>query len=1463
MPQTQPWQQGSIVDDSSQGQGQVSIQPWQQGPIVDAPEPVQPTELEFDDDDQYNLLELQSLLDSLEPPIQPAISTSTLVEPPRSKVQELLDMNKDAEKTASDRGYLATEEDKKPDPSGIDDANRDYYVSQFGDPRPQPSIGQGKPPKEPSELTAEDVGKAQAYVIMDNMAKKYGVKDARNRLKASGAIDPRFQVFVDGFLGIASGGAADLLTTPAEEGAFGLFGMLAGFYAPSKIISGAGVVSKTALRASRLGAGETAASLAGRAIGSAATFGLRSSSEVAAQIANDEEVTVNEAARHITNMTLFGGGLGITGGIPSPALRIPAEGMYGYLSSYLQGASQEDALITGLLFMGMGMMNTRNVKYDVRNAGLKHVIEQTEKDMASIGVPKQAFPKLRAMMYESWSRKVNPTLQDLIKLQDEATAIVKGFKTGQVKPLELAPGAKSVGAAAKQLAPIDKPKPKPDKPVKPDVAPVKQDVSHETPATKPKAEPPVAESAQQAEPVTPPVEIEPAAKPVAVAVEKVPQKGAESAKPGETLALEFGKPPEKPAEKPVEPSEPEFVGLNVEENETIRAAIGRESLDPVQRKTWEATIANAKFSKFDETAVETADEAIRTGRQITDEEHVGMLLKLGNLVNEQKAVIKDRNDLIEKGDIAAAQIARARENVLIDRIDTLTEGTRLARREAARLLGAGRMRLNLETYDIVAVKQQAQAAKGSKLTEAESNALEARTADVERREADLQKLEDEFAAKQFADAERKAKAMVSVHKRAAKSKKFTGLEAVLAERETLKKQIGDLGFRVNDVTGLTAEGSYLVGKLAVNYIKEGTLTLPGVIKKVRSDVPELTDNDVIHALNAKDPRRQAKAKSETIKRIANLKLQAKLIGQVEQAEQGVFDLPKKTAPKGAQIRILQNRLRDLRAQAYKSGVHPDQLERTITTINQLQDQLDNHFRTVRARRTIPEGELAQAKEKIELLRKQLRVEDDLLNLREQLRTGDFVIRERPVPKEVPPDLERAQIDLRRARKKVRTAIDAMAPLTPRKLGVEAINTLRTLKATFDMSGTLRQGLVLTARRPIVATKIFKKSFETFFSQYSADQIDNNIRSADHHYLRERAGLQLTDPDGTLTSREEEFGALMIEKMPIIGTVIKAANRHMVSHLNLLRVAVFDEFLIKNPNATGEELEAWADWVNVATGRGDLGKAAAFANILSLFVFAPRFAVSRIQTPFKVFQHWKNPRVRKEIAKDMVALAGLGATILALAKLAGYEVGDDPREPDFGKIQVGNTRIDIWGGLQQPMRLLTRVGLAVTDKAEITGKELSEREKNVDPLELLGRFAAYKLAPSVTLPMELLKGKTAVGEETTPSKTAAKAMLPLWLEDVADAYRDAGAARAAGVGVLTFLGVGASTYKRSRASMVRRIRKMKIEVESLKEQGRLEEAEALNERRKAEQVAWNRDPDNKDRQKIRTVRTKPKPKPKGK
>ena len=877
--------------------------------------------------------------------------------------------------------------------------------------------------------------------------------------------------------------------------------------------------------------------------------------------------------------------------------------------------------------------------------------------------------------------------------------------------------------------------------------------------------------------------------------------------PPEKAAKETPK-PEFPKEVVAKPIEGEALGLKKTGIDSIREALpGIEKLEAPKRKSFEKSMAEAKEVKLDVNALENARAIKESDRSITAAEHAGMVSKAVDLAREYNERLKTLSELMEKGDVAGAQLERGFISAITKDLDLLTEvSERFGGTETARALSIRRMMRKIEDNSPAGVVRRGRAFKGKSLTETETARLEAGGQHYEVVRKQLEEVEVKLAESQAANEKLVAQDIAGREVRQTRIRKKAEKqhELIMLERAEIKAGLQKLGYRVNDVTGVTAEGAYWVGRLAVNYIREGATTLDAVVKKVLTDVPDLTATDVYKSLANKEGRRQAKARSEVTKRIQQMKRQADLLVKVENAEKGVFEPTKERPPAPAEIRELQRQLRDLRTEAYRSQIETAKLEKAIQTINELQDHLANHSRALKKKQRPDTAELAAAKEKMKELRKTMRVEDELARLNEQQRTGEFEVRERPKPKEVPPELERQQVELERARKRNRDAIESLAPITTKRVAAETVGALRTAKATADLSGTLRQGLFLITSRPGAAPKAFAQSLAATFSEFKAEAIDLAIRSHPNHYLRERAGVEFTELGGKLSGREEMISSNIMEKIPVYGEVVKGSQRHMTTFLNLMRASVFDGFLERYPNATRAESKAWANSVNVFSGRGTIGR---YGDLAQWVAFAPRFAVSRVETPYVVFRHWKEPRVRKEIAKTYARTAILGGSLLAMAELAGFDVGVDPRDPDFGKIVIGKTRIDIWAGVQQPIRLITRIGLAFTDRVGVTGKDMADSEKQLDPVELVGRFAAFKLAPSLTILRELVTEKSAVGEPRTPTETAIRSVVPLVYEDILDAYQLEGTERAAVVGGLVTLGVGVSTYEESKGAVRRQISKL--------------------------------------------------------
>jgi len=956
------------------------------------------------------------------------------------------------------------------------------------------------------------------------------------------------------------------------------------------------------------------------------------------------------------------------------------------------------------------------------------------------------------------------------------------------------------------------------------------------------------------------------------------------------------------------------MGLNKREIAKIREHVKLGGLEKVEEESFVLWSNEAKERGLDKSALETAMTVRKTDRAITPQEHAGMVLKVIQLNDDYDDLISTASKLLEKGQRHAAADAYKHADAIIGQLDLLTTESDRVGTMHARGLSVRRMMAGRKNYQLATVIQESQAIKGGRLSQKVKDQFKVLTDQNTTLEKEVAELRQKYD-KMLGDNE-KVLAEIEVQRETKKAaiarKSVTAQDKLKTEQAEIKQQLAGLGYRVNDITGVSAEGAYLIGKLAVNYLRQGVEGIEAVTKKILADIPDITERDVWKSLNARNPEAQAKAKSAVEKQIRVVKRQADLLDQIADAQEGIFREPKKWPPTPLEIKVLKQRLEDLkndpaikkaeqeirrikqiesdienakrgifkepikreqlsptvkkleselrelkkndprkirdsnnkkiakltadienakrgvfapaikrkpetgrvanlrqikraqislgniRTAAYESVSEGQRLERAFESINRLQDHLDNQYQLVKKGGTLPAEDVAAFKEEMDVLRKSMRIDKEMEILENQLRTGEFIVKGKPQPKLVPPDLEEKQIKLNIVRKKINNLKADQAKITPARILGEAANTLRTLKATADMSATLRQGLILSITRPELASRAFGKSFKSFFSEYTAEQVDNMIQESPIHWKRVRSKLYLAPlSEGKLSGREEPFMIDWLKKIPYLGEIPKASERHMVTYLNMLRTGVFDDFVMRFPNATRRELEAYANWINITTGRGDLGKAAGVANLMSVFIFAPRFSWSRVQTPYYAVKYAKQfPRLRKEIARDMVGLFAVGNAALVLGKMAGFDVTWDPRTPDFGKIKIGNTRVDLWAGYQQPMRLVARFGEAVTDRAGWTGWGITTKQKEAyDPYDAAIRFAMYKGSPAAAIPHELWTGKTMVGEKVTPTETMTRALLPLFIDDIRDAFEEAGFGRAAMSAGLGFFGVGVNTYKK--------------------------------------------------------------------
>ena len=370
-----------------------------------------------------------------------------------------------------------------------------------------------------------------------------------------------------------------------------------------------------------------------------------------------------------------------------------------------------------------------------------------------------------------------------------------------------------------------------------------------------------------------------------------------------------------------------------------------------------------------------------------------------------------------------------------------------------------------------------------------------------------------------------------------------------------------------------------------------------------------------------------------------------------------------------------------------------------------------------------------------------------------------------------------------------------------------LNVPRSLMASFDLSAPFRQGLMVATRHPTLFARNFGSMIKSFGSEHVYQGVLDDIHSRPTYPLMMEAKLPFTELGRDIGGREERFASDYAEKLTggKWGPV-RASGRAYTGFLDKTRADVFDH-LLQRAQAQGINvhdqhfLESLGRYVGAATGRGGLGPLESSANALNAALFSPRLLASRLSFLNPRFYHGLHPAVRKEALRSGLQLAGTLSTLLGLAsQVPGVKVATDPRNPDWGKIRLGNTRIDLAGGFQQELRLLAQLATG-TAISSTTGKRLSLTAGGFGQptrLDILQRFFEGKAAPLASLALDKLRGSTQVGQPFHWGPELASRMTPLLAQDSLDLYRERHgglnglAAALAGYGVGAF-GVGMQTY----------------------------------------------------------------------
>lgn len=386
---------------------------------------------------------------------------------------------------------------------------------------------------------------------------------------------------------------------------------------------------------------------------------------------------------------------------------------------------------------------------------------------------------------------------------------------------------------------------------------------------------------------------------------------------------------------------------------------------------------------------------------------------------------------------------------------------------------------------------------------------------------------------------------------------------------------------------------------------------------------------------------------------------------------------------------------------------------------------------------------------------------------------------------------------------------------------------RALQTGYDFSMALRQAASAVFNKEWLPA--MKNSFKYARSQEAYDGLEQKMYM-DKNWDRIdpiKHTLGLTNLGEKITQKEETFASTWIGKLSGITAKLGPApsERAYSGALSELRFNKLSNWINAaekdGRTVSAQEIKAMAEVIASGTGRGQLGSLEPAANALGAGLFSPRWIASRIQIITNLLPTAmggaKTGAARMEAAKSIATLAGLSASLIGLVKLQKQLNPDSPIDvetntlsSDFGKLKVGNTRIDLTFGLGPYIRFLSQESQG-KKKSTTTGEIQSLTSGGFGAptrLSVLGDFFGGKTAPIPSTIIDFLQGYDRSGnvlgidwtnlkaeKNINSLKRLASMAEPLVAQDTIQAYQDA-----AGEGILKQVGKGALAFALSEAGI---------------------------------------------------------------
>lgn len=316
--------------------------------------------------------------------------------------------------------------------------------------------------------------------------------------------------------------------------------------------------------------------------------------------------------------------------------------------------------------------------------------------------------------------------------------------------------------------------------------------------------------------------------------------------------------------------------------------------------------------------------------------------------------------------------------------------------------------------------------------------------------------------------------------------------------------------------------------------------------------------------------------------------------------------------------------------------------------------------------------------------------------------------------------------------------------------VKSLNTIKSIAYGGDFGHLLRQGKQMTT--DLLFSKHAAQAFKQFPETFKAMRSEENFtKFHDRIYADPEIKMMVDDFGADLPGlgknlKEEAFhGGGALDKVPVVGSVMKASERAYTAGLNFLRQASLKKGIESlkasgfTPENAPEKYRSLARGINIISQRGDFSPAyqKVFSDASAIFG-SPRAKASRIQQLGEMLKGTESGKIaRRSFAKTVAFNAGLFG-ILKAKYGDDLEFVTDPERTDFMKIRKGDVTVDPWIGLGPTFRTMMKLYYGKT-KSPYTKKYT-----RVAPTEAIGKELVNGLAPGIAMIWEGATGTDTQG-----------------------------------------------------------------------------------------------------------------------